>query len=70
MKPLTKKQKELAETIKEECISRGFCSLKMACFLMQTTPNAISRMLMVLSANGIAYRESNGDMRTCQNTTT
>jgi SOS-response transcriptional repressor LexA len=65
MKQLTKKQKELAKTISEECVARGFCSLKMACFLMQTTPQAVSRMLMILSANGIAYRESNGDMRTC-----
>jgi hypothetical protein len=63
MKPLTKKQKQLDKTIQEESVARGFCSLKMACFLMQTTPQAISRMIMALSAHGIAYREPNGDMR-------
>jgi hypothetical protein len=66
MKPLTQKQKQLANELKSECEARGVCSVQMACFLLQTTPQAISRMIMALSARGIAYRESNGDMRICE----
>lgn len=59
---MTKKQIELLECIHEETKSKGFLSIAMAAYYMNTTSQAVSRMAMKLVKLNKIWRDSNLNM--------
>jgi hypothetical protein len=55
---LTKKELELLDTLRQE--ARGCLTREMACFLLKTSPQAIGKLSLSLSAKGCLYRDGDG----------
>jgi hypothetical protein len=58
---LTKRQKELLDTVRGE--TSGRLTVEMGCHLLQTTPQAFAKLCLALSGKGLAYRDGEGTVR-------
>ena len=58
---ITFRESELMAAIRGE--ASGRLTKEMACYLLQTTPQAIGKLALSLSAKNIAHRECDGTIR-------
>ena len=57
----TSRESELLSAIRGE--ASGRLTKEMACYLLQTTPQAIGRLALSLSAKNLAHRDGDGTIR-------